>query len=182
MRMGRTRDFPAGTGERVAALMKHVADKGADQRLQCIWLHLQGQSPTPIASGLGWRPGSVRRVQARYLAEGEVALVGQPRGGRRRQYFTLDEERALLEPFLTRAQPGGVVLAAQVQQAYEAALARRVAKSTIYRLLARHGWRKVVPRPQHPGRDPAAQATFKGGSRQNSPASSRPMGRGARSA
>jgi hypothetical protein len=81
--MGRTRVFPAGTAERVAALMKQVADKGADQRLQCIWLSLQGQSPTQIAGGLGWRPGSVRRVQDRYLANGEVALVGQPRGGRR---------------------------------------------------------------------------------------------------
>jgi hypothetical protein len=55
-------------------------------------------------------------------------------------------------------------------------------RETIYRLLARHGWRKVMPRPQHPGRDPAAQAAFKGGSLRNSPASSPRRGRGARSA
>jgi hypothetical protein len=36
-----------------------------------------------------------------------------------------------------------------------------VARSTVYRLLDRHGWRKVTPRPRHPKADPAAQAAFK---------------------
>jgi hypothetical protein len=36
-----------------------------------------------------------------------------------------------------------------------------VARSTIYRLLGRHGWRKVVPRPRHPKTDLAAQSAFK---------------------
>jgi hypothetical protein len=30
-----------------------------------------------------------------------------------------------------------------------------------YRLLERHGWRKIVPRPQHPKTDKASQETFK---------------------
>jgi transposase len=36
-----------------------------------------------------------------------------------------------------------------------------LARSTIYRLLERHGWRKVMPRPRHPKADVAAQAAFK---------------------
>jgi len=33
--------------------------------------------------------------------------------------------------------------------------------STVYNLLARHGWRKLMPRPFHPKRDIAAQNSFK---------------------
>ena len=33
--------------------------------------------------------------------------------------------------------------------------------SSIYRLLAKAGWRKLAPRPSHPKKDPAAEAAFK---------------------
>ena len=36
-----------------------------------------------------------------------------------------------------------------------------VHKSTIYRLLSRHGWRKVVPRPTHVNADKNKQEEFK---------------------
>ncbi|MDP9311951.1 MAG: winged helix-turn-helix domain-containing protein [Chloroflexota bacterium] len=35
-------------------------------------------------------------------------------------------------------------------------------------MLARHGWRKRVPRPTHPEADPAAQEAFKKTSRARS--------------
>ncbi len=43
---------------------------------------------------------------------------------------------------------------------YEQRIGKSVAQSTIYRLLARHGWCKVVPCPRHPGADVAAQGAF----------------------
>ena len=45
--------------------------------------------------------------------------------------------------------------------AYEKAIGHETSKSTIYNLLARHGWRKLMPRPFHPKRDIAAQDAFK---------------------
>ena len=47
--------------------------------------------------------------------------------------------------------------------AYEKAIGHETSKSTIYNLLARHGWRKLMPRPFHPRRDIAAQNAFKKG-------------------
>ncbi|HEY5344316.1 MAG TPA: winged helix-turn-helix domain-containing protein, partial [Solirubrobacteraceae bacterium] len=38
---------------------------------------------------------------------------------------------------------------------------RPVGPSTLYRILKRHGWRKVVPRPRHPDADPERQEAFK---------------------
>jgi winged helix-turn-helix protein len=45
--------------------------------------------------------------------------------------------------------------------AYEERISHSVHETTIYRLLRRHGWRKVQPRPRHPKADIAAQEVFK---------------------
>ena len=37
-----------------------------------------------------------------------------------------------------------------LKAAYEKAIGHETSKSTIYNLLARHGWRKLMPRPFHP--------------------------------
>jgi len=50
---------------------------------------------------------------------------------------------------------------AEIQRAYEQRVGKPVAPSTIYRLLERHGWRKVVPWPRHPKTNRAGQAAFK---------------------
>jgi hypothetical protein len=49
----------------------------------------------------------------------------------------------------------------EIQRAYEDRVGKSVAPSTIYRMLERHGWRKVVPRPRHPRANRAGQAAFK---------------------
>ncbi len=177
--MARRASFSTGTAERLAVLMKQVSAKAPYQRLQCVWLATQGQTAEQIARALGWHPNSVRRVQQRFETEGEAALLGRPTGGRRHQYLTEAEEARLLEPFLAQAERGGVLVATAVKAAYEQAVERRVPKSTIYRLLARHGWRKVTPRPRHPKQAPVVQEAFKGGSRTKSPPSSRSRPRGA---
>lgn len=49
----------------------------------------------------------------------------------------------------------------QIQHAFEEKVGREVDDSTIYRLLHRHGWRKLMPRPRHPKADPQIQEQFK---------------------
>jgi hypothetical protein len=71
------------------------------------------------------------------------------------------EEAQLLAGFLQRAERGGLLEVSRVQQAYEQAVGHAVPKSTVYRMLARHGWRKLAPRPCHPQTDTARQQTFK---------------------
>ena len=66
-----------------------------------------------------------------------------------------------LRPFLAKAGAGGLLGATEVKVAFEARIGCAVAKSTVYRMLDRQGWRKVAPRPRHPKANPAAQAAFK---------------------
>ena len=48
-----------------------------------------------------------------------------------------------------------------LKAAYEQAIGHPTSNSTIYNLLDRHGWRKLMPRPFHPKRNLAAQKAFK---------------------
>jgi transposase len=82
-------------------------------------------------------------------------------GGRRRQLMTVEEEKAFLEPWVAEAEKGGVLIVPPIHKALIQACGRTIAPSTVYRLLARHGWRKIAPDTYHPKRDAAAQDDFK---------------------
>lgn len=60
---------------------------------------------------------------------------------------------------------GGVVIPS-LKPAFEKALGREVALSTLYRVLARHGWRKLAPDTAHPKGDHSRREAFN----KNSPA------------
>ena len=83
------------------------------------------------------------------------------KGGRRHQYLTWQEEQTFLAPFFTQAECGEIATVAQIQQAFEERVGHEVDDSTIYRLLNRHSWRKLMPRPRHPQADPHVQEQFK---------------------
>jgi len=71
------------------------------------------------------------------------------------------QEDGLLAQFLEKAGDGTVLVVAEVKKAYEEAVGHGVPKSTVYRMLARHGWRKVAPRRRHPQSDVEKQKAFK---------------------
>lgn len=158
--------------KRLESLARENLDKAQLQRVQCVLLRAQqGMTCDAVAAVVGWHPGWVRQVWSAFLRDGAQALVSKARGGRRRSNLSLDRERELVERFETHARHGGVLEISRIREAYEQAAGHGVPASTIYRLLARHGWRKVVPRPRHPKNDPAAGEEFKKNSRRSSRAS-----------
>lgn len=89
-------------------------------------------------------------------------------GLRNRARMTFDAEAALLAPYIEHAKQGGVVTVPPLKTQIEAALGCRMALSTVYAMLHRHGWRKLAPDKQHPQSDPVAQEEWK----KNSPETS----------
>jgi transposase len=143
-------------------LLRETRSKADFQRVQCVWMRAElGMNSTEIAAAVGWSKSTVKIVQMHYFREKEQALIGVGRGGRKNDYLTHEEEKNLLESFTDAARVGGVLVVSDIQAAYEREVGRPVAKSTVYRLLARHGWRKIAPRPSHPKSDPAAREEFK---------------------
>ena len=82
-------------------------------------------------------------------------------GGRRHYSMTIEEEQDFLRPWEVRAKEGGVLSVPPLHAAIVERLGHAIPMSTTYRMLARHGWRKVQPDTKHPKSKPAVQEEFK---------------------
>jgi transposase len=114
-----------------------------------------------IAKHCGVSKRTVHQVISLYNRFGSAAVETAGKGGRRDVYLSLEEEQHFLAPFFARAETGEIATAAEIQRAFEARVGHEVHESTIYRLLHRHGWRKLMPRPKHPKASKEAQEQFK---------------------
>src|SRR5215469_10623309 len=114
-----------------------------------------------IALHTGVSATTVHRVISNYNRGGPAALETPGKGGRRRAYLTVEEEKEFLAPFFAQAQIGEIATVVLIWQAYEKRVGHQVDDSMIYRLLERHGWRKLMPRPKHPQNGQNEQEQFK---------------------
>jgi transposase len=112
--------------------------------------------------------GVSRPTVTRHHAAARTACSEEPsesrahaHGGRRRQTLTIEEEKKFLEHWLASAKEGGVLTVGPIHKALQTKIGRTIALSTTYRMLARHGWRKIVPDTRHPKANPQAQEDFK---------------------
>lgn len=85
----------------------------------------------------------------------------KPWGGRRHCKMTFEEECEFLAPWKEKATSDGILAVPPIHAALIKRLGHNIPLSTTYRLLARHGWRKVQPDTKHPKSDPTAQEDFK---------------------
>ncbi len=146
----------------LSQLLEEIRDFSNFRRLQAVWFRAAKNMTAPEIEELtGLTVQSIRQIQSEYFRIGISAFQKPMRGGRRHQNLTLREEKELLKPFFEKAQASGVVVVSKIKNAYEKKVGRRVHKTTIYRMLKRHGWRKIVPRPSHPQSDINAQDAFK---------------------
>lgn len=155
-------DFPSGTKERMSILLKEVKKASELKRVQCVLLGASGISSPGIVPLVGLSEVNIRRIWKRYREKGEQGIMGERRGNRGKAHLSLEEERTFLKPFMNEAQAGGILVVSRIHEAYEKKIGKPLHHSVTYRLLARHGWRKIAPRPYHPKRDQAKQESFKG--------------------
>jgi transposase len=131
------------------------------ERIQMVLLRESGMTQPKIAEVTGVSLSTVNRAHMLYDEGGVKALKPKPIGGRQRENMTLPQEKALLADFTKAAGAGELLNIHDLKAAYEKAIGHATSNSTVYNLLDRHGWRKLMPRPFHPKRNRAAQSTFK---------------------
>lgn len=157
-----TRVAPHLTLEEVKQKLHAATTTWLRQRWMVIYTAMLDPRPAQeIATQLGVSRPFVSKITSLYKRFGSQGLETVGPGGRRNEYLSKDEEAAFLAPFIKRAVQGEIVTTKVIREAFEQHLGHQVDESTIYRLLQRHQWRKVMPRPYHPESDPEAQATFK---------------------
>jgi len=131
------------------------------ERIQMVLLRESGMTQPAIAAAMGVSLSTVNRAHMAFDHGGIKALKPKPIGGRQRENITVAEERVLLARFAKAAGAGEMLNIHDLKAAYEKAIGHETSNSTVYNLLARHGWRKLMPRPFHPKRNIAAQNSFK---------------------
>ena len=124
-------------------------DKRAEARLKVLELRAKGASANEVAAATGFHAGSVTRLVAKYRDHGIEAIAGNHYGGNHRN-MSMAEEAAILAPFKERAEKGELVEISEIAKAYQQAVSHPMSNAQIYRVLHRHGWRKVMPRSRHP--------------------------------
>jgi transposase len=132
------------------------------KRWQVIWLAAQGTLRTEaIALTVGIPPKTVSNWISLYNTRGPQGYILKVRGGSRRRLFTDAQEQEFLALLEEPAARGEIVTIAQLHPRIEAYFGRKVGKGFARRMLRRHTWRSVAPRPEHPRKNAQEQEDFK---------------------
>lgn len=161
--MSRPRRIDSKLVAKAQALVTQATDVRQLRAAQAILLPgLASLTLEQTATLLGVGRASVHRLQQHFREDFKTARHPQKSwGGRRRALMSLEEEKAFLEPWVEQARGAGVLVVSPLRAALAEKVGRKVTSSVVYRLLARHGWRKVAPDTRHPKSDPGAQADWK---------------------
>lgn len=128
-------------------LLRETKNKQEFERILCVWLKMAlSLSSKQIAIAIGWTPASVRRIQARFSREGIECFVNKRSGGRKRENISIEREKQILAKFARQTRRGAALNVQQIKYAYELSAEKSVSRSTIYRLIERHGLRRFLPR------------------------------------
>jgi transposase len=147
------------------------------RQAQALLLPLElGLSILQTAAVIGRSPGATCTLRTRFMAvrEGRRRAPRRKSDLRNRAKASIEQEARVLDEVLAEASQGQVLVIPHLKPLIEQRLGRTLALSSVYRMLARHGWRKLAPDTQHPKGDPQAREQWK----KNSPANwskSRPV-------
>lgn len=133
---------------------------------QAVILPLEGMSIEETAATIGRSTSWVAHKRANFIThKGFPPPPVSRKGMRIHANMTLEEETKFLEPFIEGAKIGRIIVVSEIHHALEVQLGRHVGLSSVYELLHRHGWRKLVPDKRHAKADVQAQEDFKKKSR-----------------
>jgi transposase len=140
-------------------------DKNVEKRLKALLLHAQGEKRPAIATKTGFVESYISELVSKYCNKGLSAIAENNYPGNHRN-LSFTEEEALLAPFKKKAEAGEIVEVSEIKLAYEKATGKSFGdnnRGQIYRVLQRHGWRKIMPRSKHPNKadDEAIEASKK---------------------
>jgi transposase len=148
--------------EHLQKLLKQSQSNLSIKRLQCIYFKVKyDKTPEEISDMVGYYKSYVKEIQANYWKNGDAAFYLKQRGGRRRENLTLEEEKAFIDEFEQKAGNAEILEVSKIKKHYEEKIGKKVNKTTIYRMLDRHNWRKITPRPSHPKSNPEIMNNFK---------------------
>jgi transposase len=147
--------------EELAVWVREAPSKDAYQKRLAVWLTHLRHSAADVADFLQVSKPAVWRWVGQYNRLGPEGLRRKGRGGRRWSFLSWEKEQALLQSWEERALGGEILTAPQLVPEIEEAVGNPVSVDYVYKLLHRHDWRKLGPRPRHVKAEREVQAEFK---------------------
>lgn len=135
--------------EAVKRAAKENQKKGVDKRLQVIILRYEGKKDVEIAEKLDYSRKRISQLCAEFKKVGIEEYARHKYGGNHRAMGVEDEE-AILAGFKEKAAKGQIVTVREIKAEFDAKRGKDTGRGYIYMLLARHKWRTVMPRGEHP--------------------------------
>ena len=141
--------FSSAQYAEIKAAQKANRDKQIENRLKVLALRCEGKSLQEIASATGYCHAHISNLIRKYHEKGLQAVSEKHYRGNRRN-MSIEEERAFLEQYRQLAEQGHILDIREIEKAYAEKVGHNIGSGQIYRVLQRHGWRKVMPRSKHP--------------------------------
>lgn len=114
-----------------------------------------------VSKIVGYNKATIDNIISKYFKNGLESMIGENRKGGNKRYLSEEETEELLQPFEEQAENGHMLIASEIKKAYEEKVGKEVPNSTIYRMLARQNWRKIMPRSEHPKSKPEEYGAYK---------------------
>ena len=134
----------------IKEVRKTITDKNVDRRLYAVQLRGEGLTNDEIAQKLDTSDKMVSQWVSAYINNGGItALLPKERIGMHRN-LSIEEEKEFLSAYTKQAEAGQIIDLNELKAAYIEKVGHSIGGSQIYRMLERHGWRKVMPRSKHP--------------------------------
>ena len=127
-------------------------NENVEKRLKALLLHGEDKSRNEIALETGYAASYITALLRKFKTKGLAYIIGNNYPSNHR-LLSFAQEEELLKPFMEKAEKGQILEVSEIQKAYEEAIGRELnSKGHIYEVLKRHGFRKVMPRSQHPNK------------------------------
>jgi transposase len=129
--------------------IRKIKDTKSSNRIIVLNMRRIGKTNREISEAIGYNTQYITDIVSLYSRQGMAAIIGNKYTSHNFR-MTFAEETEFLEQFRDEAEQGLLTNAKKILEKYEEQTGKKSNISTIYKLLERHGWRKIKPRPNHP--------------------------------
>lgn len=136
--------------EKIVEARKQCNDNRINKQLRVLFLYSQNATCEEILEKTEYKTlKSIYLILDNYIAHGLEFFFRKKYKGNHRN-MSIEEEKAFIDGFKERAFKGELITANDIKQAYIEKVGHSIGSGHIYYILAKHEWRKVIPRKKHP--------------------------------
>ena len=133
----------------IRMIRKTIKNKSEDIKLHAVELRGLGKKNKEIAEILDVHEKVVSKWIWIFANQGIQGLINKPKGGNHKN-MTFEEKEKFLKQFEEWAKKDELLSTNEIKQEYIKLVGHSIGHEQIYRVLRRHGYRKIMPRSRHP--------------------------------